>query len=143
MVITRTWTATDDCGNASTCMQTITVEDMTAPVITCPADATVTAKTDGAGRHGHGHGDRQLRPAAGDHLHGRVKNTESLCRWSSPGPGRPPTTAAMRHLHPDHHGRGYDGPGDHLPGGCDGRLRRSDAAGPGHGDGDGQLRRPR
>ncbi len=39
-VITRTWTATDPCGNATTCDQIITVEDTTAPVITCPADVT-------------------------------------------------------------------------------------------------------
>ncbi len=39
--ITRIWTVTDACGNASTFTQTITVEDNTAPVITCPADAIV------------------------------------------------------------------------------------------------------
>ena len=43
-VISRTWTATDDCGNSSVCTQTITVVDDTAPVITCPADATVNCE---------------------------------------------------------------------------------------------------
>ena len=33
--ITRTWTATDNCGNTETHVQTITVEDNTAPVVTC------------------------------------------------------------------------------------------------------------
>ena len=36
--ITRTWTATDPCGNSSTCVQTIDVDDTTSPVITCPAN---------------------------------------------------------------------------------------------------------
>src|SRR5512133_3572952 len=44
VVITRTWTATDNCGNASTCNQVITVVDVTAPVITCPADVTVNCE---------------------------------------------------------------------------------------------------
>jgi hypothetical protein len=39
--IVRTWTATDPAGNASTCTQTITVVDTTAPVMTaCPANIT-------------------------------------------------------------------------------------------------------
>ena len=42
-VITRTWTAEDDCGNTSSCIQTITVEDTTAPVISCPADVAIEA----------------------------------------------------------------------------------------------------
>jgi len=39
--IKRTWTATDECGNASSCVQTITVVDNTPPEIICPADVTV------------------------------------------------------------------------------------------------------
>ena len=39
--ITRTFTATDDCGNATTATQTITIIDTTAPVFTSvPADYT-------------------------------------------------------------------------------------------------------
>jgi hypothetical protein len=36
LTVTRTWTATDDCGNSSTCSASIFVQDTTAPVITCP-----------------------------------------------------------------------------------------------------------
>ena len=39
-VITRTFTATDDCGNASSATQTITIIDTTAPELTIPADYT-------------------------------------------------------------------------------------------------------
>src|SRR4030095_6319651 len=39
--LTRTWTATDDCGNSSTCSRTISVTDNTAPVITCPSVSNV------------------------------------------------------------------------------------------------------
>jgi hypothetical protein len=36
-VFSRTWTATDSCGNSSTASQTINVQDKTAPVIAAPA----------------------------------------------------------------------------------------------------------
>src|SRR5512133_561958 len=40
--ITRTWTATDDCGHFSTATQTINVQDITAPVIAAlPAATTI------------------------------------------------------------------------------------------------------
>ena len=45
-VLVRTWTATDDCGNASSCEQRITIEDTTPPVITCPADLTIECDED-------------------------------------------------------------------------------------------------
>jgi hypothetical protein len=41
--ITRTYRATDVCGNFAQCTQIITVNDVTAPVITCPANITVNA----------------------------------------------------------------------------------------------------
>ncbi len=40
-VITRTWTATDGCGNSMSCDQILTVSDTTAPMITCPGPITV------------------------------------------------------------------------------------------------------
>ena len=41
-LITRTWTATDTCGNSATASQTIAVEDKTAPVIAnLPAPTTI------------------------------------------------------------------------------------------------------
>ncbi len=41
-LITRTWTATDDCGNTAECVQTITLVDSTAPdIISAPGNVTV------------------------------------------------------------------------------------------------------
>ena len=43
---TRTWTATDACGNSSTCEQLIQIIDDVAPVLFCPADITVACGED-------------------------------------------------------------------------------------------------
>ncbi len=52
--VTRTWTATDECGNSSQASQTINVQDITAPVIAalpgpstidCPAAPSFTQAT--------------------------------------------------------------------------------------------------
>ncbi|NNE29002.1 MAG: hypothetical protein HKN16_05175, partial [Saprospiraceae bacterium] len=40
--VTRTWTATDSCGNAATAVQIFSFIDQTAPEITCPPDVTMT-----------------------------------------------------------------------------------------------------
>ncbi|MEK7675337.1 MAG: LamG-like jellyroll fold domain-containing protein, partial [Verrucomicrobiota bacterium] len=43
--ITRTWQVVDACGNTNICSQTVTVEDTTAPVLTCAPDKTVVCGT--------------------------------------------------------------------------------------------------
>ncbi len=40
-IVTRTYRATDECGNSATCAQTITVFDNIPPSLTCPANVTV------------------------------------------------------------------------------------------------------
>ncbi|WP_194507952.1 gliding motility-associated C-terminal domain-containing protein, partial [Psychroserpens luteus] len=45
-VITRVWTAIDDCANATALVQTITIQDTTAPSFTVPADVTLECDTD-------------------------------------------------------------------------------------------------
>lgn len=39
--IERTWMASDDCGNDGSCVQIISIEDNTDPVLTCPANITI------------------------------------------------------------------------------------------------------
>ena len=39
--LTRTYRATDAAGNSATCSQTITVNDIIPPVVTCPANSTI------------------------------------------------------------------------------------------------------
>src|SRR5439155_959830 len=41
-VVSRTYRATDQCGNSATCTQTITVNDTTPPGILCPTNLTVS-----------------------------------------------------------------------------------------------------
>ncbi|MBK8968294.1 MAG: HYR domain-containing protein [Lewinellaceae bacterium] len=45
-VITRTWSAQDDCGNAASFVQTINVNDDIAPSISCPANAFAQCTVD-------------------------------------------------------------------------------------------------
>src|SRR5207248_3217359 len=40
-VLSRTWVASDQCGNTRSCLQTITVRDTTPPIITCPTNTTL------------------------------------------------------------------------------------------------------
>ena len=40
--VNRTYRATDGCGNSSTCVQVITVNDQTPPTLTCPINSSLT-----------------------------------------------------------------------------------------------------
>ncbi|PWU20576.1 MAG: hypothetical protein C5B50_03685 [Verrucomicrobia bacterium] len=43
--VTQTWVATNCCGNASTCSQTVTIQDTTPPVITCFSNKVIECGT--------------------------------------------------------------------------------------------------
>jgi hypothetical protein len=45
-IINRTWTATDDCGNQSSCVQQITVRDTTSSQLKIPADLVLECPAD-------------------------------------------------------------------------------------------------
>src|SRR5690606_11331417 len=45
-LISRTFTAEDECGNIATCLQQILVEDTTPPIITCPVSVTIECTDD-------------------------------------------------------------------------------------------------
>src|SRR6185295_18220398 len=45
ITITRTYQASDGCGNTNACTQLITVRDTTPPILTCPTNITVECNT--------------------------------------------------------------------------------------------------
>jgi hypothetical protein len=50
-IISRTWRASDGCGNAATALQTITVRDVTAPSLIIPANLTLECPADTSTNH--------------------------------------------------------------------------------------------
>jgi len=42
--IERTWTVTDSCGYSATCLQTISVNDVDAPIVDCPPDIIISCE---------------------------------------------------------------------------------------------------
>lgn len=57
-VATRTWRATDTCGGAAECSQTVTMVDTTPPDLTCVPDKTVSCLP-GAGTNGFDYRQRR------------------------------------------------------------------------------------
>src|ERR1051326_9529122 len=45
-IISRTWTATDACGNVASCVQKITVRDTTRPSLSCPPSVVLECPAD-------------------------------------------------------------------------------------------------
>ena len=84
-VVTRTFTASDDCGNETQAVQVITIEDTTDPVLTIPADYTAecdeelvyeNASTDNCTVF-----DMEIEPAV-DTVMGDCPNTWTITRSS-------------------------------------------------------------
>jgi len=81
--ILRTWTATDGCGNFSTCQQTIFVQDVIPPVITCVVTSNQYVLVNSAGVYIHP--DISWDAASSDNCSG-VTLTASLTGATISGP---------------------------------------------------------
>jgi len=109
--VTRTWRATDACGNTADCSQKVTVEDHTPPTITCAGNKIVEC----------GKSWSFDPPTASDtcgsatlSILNTVTNTTGHCgsTFDVTRTGAPPTPAAHRRLQSKgHRGRSY--PADH------------------------------
>src|SRR5206468_3001783 len=53
-ILSRTWTATDACGNSTRCVQTITMRDTTPPTITCPPNVVLECPATATGTNATG-----------------------------------------------------------------------------------------
>jgi len=114
--LTRTWTATDACGNISTTTQTLTVQDTTAPVLSGQgADATIESPATPV----------FTAPTATDNcdaspLIGFTDLTNQLCGASYRVVRTWTATDACGNVSapvsPEHHGRRHDCANDQLPG---------------------------
>jgi hypothetical protein len=81
--IIRTWTATDACGNFTTCQQTIFVQDVTLPAITCAVTGNLSV--DSNSPTGYIHPDNSWNAAATDNCSG-ITLTVSLIGATISGP---------------------------------------------------------
>jgi hypothetical protein len=96
--ITRTWTATDACGNAASATQTISVVDTRGPALTLPPDSTVEVSgdttpaataaataTDASGVVTMGHQDAETPGCGGSRTIARTWTATDACGRSSSG----------------------------------------------------------
>jgi hypothetical protein len=72
--ITRTWTATDDCGNTATCCQIITIKDRSAPTIVCPPNKALEC---GQSKHPNNTGWATATDSCDDHP--KISYCDSVC----------------------------------------------------------------